>query len=129
MNIAVHPGSLIKTTGPHEENCEQVRPIIANPADLKEELRWEDDGGALLQVAKSRATSFPGKARSAMCGIAEPVAGNSDDEARRGRKLTWLQYAGKRSFQEKIKPDHALAKFAVLLGRCKKTVQPTGKAA
>jgi hypothetical protein len=31
-------------------------------------------------------------------------------------KLTWLQYAAKRAYQAKVKPDHASARFALFIG-------------
>ncbi len=31
--------------------------------------------------------------------------------------MTWLQYAAKRAWRDKVRPDHAQAKFAAKLGR------------
>lgn len=127
MNIAVHPDSFLNTPGPHGKTCEKDGPIAGRPTELTERMRWEDDGGA-VPVGKDRATGSPSMS---MAQGVPTIAGKvkKDVGANATGKLTWLQYAGKRSFQEKIKPDHALAKFAVLLGQCRKSVQPAGKAA
>lgn len=133
MNIAVHPDSFLNTASPHQASRQDIMPMEARPVALHEELRWEDDGGALPRASEHRAKSSSTAVRPAkrqIAGLAaSPVAGADDDAGRQGGKLTWLQYAGKRAFQEKIRPDHALAKFAILLGRHNNTGKPTGKAA